>query len=137
MFAKLAHGLLFAAFGSFLGAGLLAILLGLSAADAMGAIAVALALSALINMAGLWLDTANPRLDWNSPVAAMKQNPNSVIQILGAMLLIGGAGYLSFTMDWSKPLFLLLVGLPAFLLFLGLAWLYRPYAEKRLGRLEA
>ena len=137
MFAKLAHGLLFAGLGSFLGAGLLAILLGLSAADALGAIAVALALSALINMAGLWLDTANPRLDWNSPVAAMKQNPNSVIQILASMFLIGGAGYLSFTMDWNKPLFLLLVGLPAFLLFLGLAWLYQPYAEKRLGQLEA
>lgn len=134
--AKFLHGLFFAGFGALVGGLGLGLVLGLGALEALGALFIALSVGSLVNIAGLWLDTLNPRIAWDSPTAALKQNPNAVIVILGAMGLIGGLGALAATLRLSTLGFTLLYGLvPALLAALAL-WLYPAYAERRLARLE-
>ena len=134
--AKLAHGLIFGVFGAVAGVGLLTWALGLGASDATAGLAMALGLSALVNMAGLWLDTANPRLKWDNPMAALKQNPNSVIMILGTMGLIGGAGYLAFSQGLSSWQAAAWFGLVPGVAFAALLAAFPAYAERRLTAME-
>ncbi len=134
--AKFFHGLGFAIFGSLVGALGGGLALGLGLPEILGGLFIALAVSGLVTIAGLWLDTANPRLRWDNPVAAMKQNINAVIIILGDMALIGGLGGLSVLVRLDHLGFLLAYGvLPGLLTGLAL-WAYPRYAEKRLGSLE-
>jgi ABC-2 type transport system permease protein len=136
MLAKFAHAEIFGVFGSVVGVGLIARVLGLDAAGCAAGLLVSLSLSTLLNLGGLWLDTANPRLDWDNPIAAMKQNPNAVIAILGTMGVAAGAGYLAFTTGMRPGAFALWFGvLPAFVTGVLLA-LYPRYAEKRLSAME-
>jgi len=135
--AKLAHGLIFAVLGSFIGVGLITLVLKLGFIDFLSGLAVSLSLSSLLNMGGLWLDTANPRLSWDNPIAAMKQNPNAVIAMLGSMGLMGGAGWLVFRLSMGLGSFALWFGLIPALVFGILLALYPKYAEKRLAVMEA
>jgi ABC-2 type transport system permease protein len=114
----------------------LGLLLGLGLAKSLGALFIGLAVSSLTNVAGLWLDTANPRLNWDSPTAALKQNPNAVISILGSMALIGGLAALAAFLKLSTWAFLGLYGLlPCLLTCLALA-AYPPYAARRIAEME-
>lgn len=88
MLAKLVHAFIWATAGALVGSVAIGIFARLAPLVTVGAAAVALGLSALVNLAGLWLDTAHPRLGWDNPMAALKQNPNSVYVILGSMALI-------------------------------------------------
>jgi ABC-2 type transport system permease protein len=134
--AKFLHGFIFAAFGALVGSLGLGLAMGLGLAKALGALFIGLSLASLVNIGGLWLDTANPRLSWDSPTAALKQNPNAVISILGAMGLIGSLAALAAVLKLSTLAFLVLYGLvPALLAGLALA-AYPRYAAKRLAELE-
>jgi ABC-2 type transport system permease protein len=136
MLAKFAHAAIFGVFGSVVGVVLIGRALGVDAAGLASAIAVSLSLSTLLNLGGLWLDTANPRLDWDNPIAAMKQNPNAVIAILGTMGVAAGVGYLAFVTGMRPGAFVLWFGaVPAFVTGVLLA-LYPRYAEKRLVQME-
>ncbi len=137
MLAKLAHGLLFAVLGSAMGAGLSGYALGLSASDLAAALTVAIGLSFLLNLGGLWLDTANPRIKWDSPMAALKQNPNSVIAILAAMGLAGAGGFAAFALGLSTWVFAFWFGILPLLAFALLLLPYPRYAAKRIAALEA
>lgn len=133
---KFLHGLIFALFGSLVGALGGGLVLHLGLLEMLGAFFIAAALSGLVAIGGLWLDTANPRLKWDSPVTAMKQNPNSVIVILLAMALIGGLGILAASIHLGFLGFILAYGgLPAALAAGALA-AYPRYAEAKLGSLE-
>lgn len=136
MLAKLVHGLAFAAFGSAMGVGLVAYALRLGLGDIAAAFGAALAMGALLNLGGLWLDTANPRLRWDNPIAAMKQNPNAVIAIFGAMGLAGGGSYLAFTTGMSTGAFALWFGLVPAAAFVALLLPYPRYAARRLAAIE-
>ncbi|OHD20201.1 MAG: hypothetical protein A2Y38_03685 [Spirochaetes bacterium GWB1_59_5] len=136
LLAKLGHALIFGVVGSAIGAGLIAFLMKMSALDALIGFAVALSLSSLLNLAGLWLDTANPRLTWDNPIAAMKQNPNSLIAMLGSMGLMGGAGYLAFKFALGTGAFALWFGAVPAVAFAALLAAYPRFAEKRLARME-
>jgi ABC-2 type transport system permease protein len=136
LLAKLAHGLFYALFGSVVGGVGTAIILGLDAVTALLSVFVALSFSALFNLAGLWIDTANPKLSWDNPVAAMKQNPNAVIAILGTMALIGGLGGLSTILPLGVAGFSLVYGGGALVVFASLLAAYVKYAGSRLESLE-
>ncbi len=136
MLAKLCHALIFAVFGSVVGVGLVAFALRLSAIDALASVAAALALSVLLNLAALWLDTANPRLSWDNPIAAMKQNPNSVITILGCMGLLVGAGYAVFKFSMGRGALALWFGALPFAVSAALLGPYLRFAERRVSALE-
>ncbi len=136
LLAKLAHALIFGAAGSAVGVGCLAYLAKLGPADIAIGFLVAFGLSSLLNMGGLWLDTASPRLRWDSPMAALKQNPNSVIAILGSMGLMGLLGYLSFTLGLGRAEVALWMGLAPLALF-GLLYAAFPrFAARRLAAME-
>jgi ABC-2 type transport system permease protein len=136
LLAKLGHALIFGVLGSAIGVGLIAFLMKMRLVDALAGFAVALSLSSLLNLAGLWLDTANPRLTWDNPIAAMKQNPNSLVAMLGSMGLLGGAGYLAFRFALNPGAFALWFGAVPALLFAVLLVPFPKFAEKRLGAME-
>jgi ABC-2 type transport system permease protein len=136
MLAKLAHALGWGLIGAIVGAGGLALVLRLGFLEAAASVLLAFAFSSLANMAGLWIDTANPRLSWDNPVAAMKQNPNSVIVLLGAMAAIGGLGYLATILSLGIAGFTLAYGGGAALAFAGLFATYPRFAQRRFLRLE-
>jgi ABC-2 type transport system permease protein len=134
--AKFLHGFAFSLFGALVGSIGLGLPLGLGLPDMLGATFIALSISALIDIAGLWLDTVHPRLAWDNPTAALKQNTNSVVVILGTMGLLGGLGVLSALLRLDRLGFLLFYGLlPALLAGLAFA-LYPRYAERKLASLE-
>ncbi|MBN2874378.1 MAG: hypothetical protein JXM71_04725, partial [Spirochaetales bacterium] len=136
MLAKLGHALIFGVIGSAIGAGLVALLMRMSIADALTGFVVALSLSSLLNMGGLWLDTANPRLSWDNPIAAMKQNPNAILAMLGSMGLMGGAGWLVFKLSLGTTGFALWFGVVPAIVFGVLLALYPRYADKRMAQME-
>ena len=134
--AKFLHGFLFSIVGAFVGVMLLGVTLDLAAAKVAGALFIALALSGLIDVLGIWLDTAHPRLSWDNPTAAMKQNLNSVIIILGTMSLLGLLGVLAVKLHLGSLANVLVFGLvPAILAAAGLAF-YPRYATKRIMSME-
>jgi ABC-2 type transport system permease protein len=136
MLAKFFHALAFAAFGALVCSVGPAILLGLSVMDTLAAFALALAFSAFACVAGLWLDTAHPRLSWDNPIAALKQNPNATIFILAVMATLGGLGAVCAVWPLGK------VGLYCLFLFgftgltVALAALYPRFARQALAAIE-
>jgi ABC-2 type transport system permease protein len=134
--SKFLHGFVFALFGSLVGGLGLGLALGLGALEILGALFIAIALSSLFTISGLWLDTAMPRLTWDNPTAAMKQNPNSVIVILGVMGVLGALGALAAFIRLGFLGFLLAYGLLPAILAGGALRLYPAFAERRLGALE-
>jgi len=90
----------------------------------------------MINIAGLIVDTINPRLKWETPVAAMKQNINAVIVILAEMVILGVVGYFSITyIKTITELFVFTAIIPIFLSVVMLI-VFMPFAEKRLKKLD-
>lgn len=137
MAAKLVHGLLFALIGALVGPVLIGMVLKLSALRIAGAVFIALSMSALLNLLGLWLDTANPRLSWDNPVAAMKQNPNSMIAVLADMVIVGLVGFLAFKTGMSDTQAVLYLGLLPLVVFALLLLPYPRYAAQRLASIDA
>jgi ABC-2 type transport system permease protein len=136
MLAKFLHGFAFAAFGSLVAAAGGAAVFRLGFAEAAGAALISLAFSSFACAAGLWLDTANPHLSWDAPIAALKQNPNAVIVILAVMALLGALGYASTLLVWGKAAFFALYfGGFAALSAAALA-AYPAFAKRKLEEIE-
>lgn len=113
---------------------LISIILGFPPSVAVGGALPGFLLASLLNLLDLGLDTAFPRLGWTSPVAAMKQNPNTLLGILGGMALIALAclpGFLRGIAGWTAIVGAASLALSA----LGLA-LYLPWAAHRLSRMS-
>ncbi len=134
--AKLLHALVFTSIGTVLGAAAGAAALGLSVAETLAALAMALTYGTAFDLSALWLDTAYPRLVWETPTAALKQNPNAVIAILADMAALGGLGYLATRLSLGLGGITALYAGGAGLIALGLALFFPRYAEKRLGDIE-
>ena len=137
MGAKYAHAELFAVFGAAVGALAGGLALGLTALDMALAFALALVAASAFNLAGLWMDTAWPRLRWDNPIVALKQNPNAVFQILGAMAILGGCGVLAGKLELPRYGYAALFGglFAAAIAVLGAA--YPAFARRRIRRWEA
>lgn len=133
--AKLLHGMAFGLVAAIAGPCLVAFLFPLPFAAALQAGYGAFGISTLLNVAGLALDTAFPRLSWPNPTVAIKQNVNYVVMILGGMALIGGLCVLLFPLV-GLPWLLSLVGTAGLGLSAGLYALYLRWAPGRLSRTE-
>lgn len=136
LMAKLLHGVLFGLAGSLMAVFIGIFLFHLDVLLVLLVLAASSTLSTLFNLAGLYIDTLNPQLAWENPVAAMKQNVNAVVMILLEMLILAVTGVAAFA--WAKTwllLVLILVVLPL-LLFAVLLALYLPLGEQRLKALE-
>lgn len=134
--AKLLHALVFSGAGAAIGAVGLGLAAGLGAIATAGAFAIAIAFSAFVDIMGLWLDTANPRLSWDSPTAALKRNPNAIISILGTMTLIGALGYVSSLLHLDRALFVALYAGGFGLAAAAALAAYTRYARLRISAME-
>ena len=133
--AKLIHAEFFSVFGTVVGIGAGIILFGTRALDAAVAVILSLGFSTAMNMIGLWLDTAWPRLSWDNPIAALKQNPNAVIAILGTMGLLGGMGALTALLKLPRYGYALLYGAVIALPICMWTALYPKFAARRYREL--
>jgi ABC-2 type transport system permease protein len=134
-YAKLIHAQLFSVFGAVIGCAA-GIVIGVGGPDILVAFLLALVFTLAFNTSTLWLDTAFPRLSWDNPIAAMKQNPNAVIAILGAMGSIGGLGAASAFLKLPRYGHALLYG-AVFAIPVVLWVLYFPrFAARRMAKME-
>ncbi len=83
--SKLAHGLLLTTFGSFLIAVLVYYLLKINIIILLLITIISVISSVLFHVIALFIDMARPKLNWDNPIIAMKQNINAVISIFLAM----------------------------------------------------
>jgi ABC-2 type transport system permease protein len=97
---------------------------------------IALAFIAFANIGGLFLDAANPRLSWDTPIAASKQNPNAGIVVVGLMALLALLGFISASLPLGKLGFVLLYGGGFAALATALGILFGRYIEGRLAAME-
>ena len=65
------------------------------------------------------------------------QNPNAVIDVLGAMGLLGGSGWLAFRFSMEPGVFALWFGAAPAAAFVVLLAPYPKFAERRLANMEA
>lgn len=94
------------------------------------AILLSLVVSILLVFLEMFIDTVNPKLNWENPMAAFKQNVNSVICIFGTMAFAALFVGLGFLLPKNMIGFAILL-----VVFTGLAaptgYFYFKYAKKR------
>ncbi|HRS65638.1 MAG TPA: hypothetical protein P5519_07090, partial [Spirochaetia bacterium] len=134
--AKLIHGCIFGFLGIAMSVLLGVFLFKMRVSELLLAMVIGFSIAVMLNIAGLIVDTINPRLKWETPVAAMKQNINAVIVILAEMVILGVVGYFSITyIKTITELFVFTAIIPIFLSVVMLI-VFMPFAEKRLKKLD-
>ncbi len=135
--AKILHAEFFSVASCFVGVAVMRLFLPITTTDILIGLALALVASFALNMGGLWLDVAFPRLKWNNPIAALKQNPNVVIWLFAGAALLFGLGYLCFVL--KLPRYGYALGLAAVFAIADLAlWVaFDRWSAIRYERLEA
>ena len=136
MQAKLAHTMIFAGIGSLIGVGGITLLFSLKHSAAVTALVISLSLALFCNLLALILDTAHPKLHWDTPAAAVKHNLNTIIMLFSDLLLFSiaviTATLTSIPQKFYLPCF---AGIP--LLASGIiAHLFWPYAEWKINGIE-
>jgi ABC-2 type transport system permease protein len=92
-------------------------------------------LAALLNILGLFLDFAFPRLTWANPTAAMKQNPNTMVAVLGGMGLV--IGFCVLAGIFNQYTFIVpAIGVTSLVATVALAFSLGPFAQSRLEAIE-
>ena len=136
MQAKLAHAMLFAGSGSIIGVGGAALLFSLKPSAATTALVIALSLALFCNLLALMLDTAHPKLHWDTPAAAVKHNLNNIIIFFTDILLLSitvtAATLTSMPQKYYLPCF---AGIPLFASSI-IAHFFWPYAEQKMNGIE-
>lgn len=136
MQAKLAHAMLFAAIGTLIGVGLSAVFFSLTFSVCAQALIIALSLALFFNLLALLLDTIHPKLQWDSPAAAVKHNLNAFIMMFSDLLLLSvtlvAALFISLPQQYYLVCFAALP-LIASALIAHFLW---PLAEKKIHTLE-
>ncbi|MBR1639896.1 MAG: hypothetical protein IJ688_10970 [Treponema sp.] len=92
---------------------------------------LAVSTSILLIFLDLILDAANPKLNWENPAAAFKQNLNSLIAMLFSFLILGIFAGLAFLLP-KKELSMLVMSLFFIIIAAPLGSLYFRYGVKRL-----
>lgn len=136
MQAKLAHAMLFALLGTMIGTGGISLVFSLNFADFLIAVLIALSLALFCNLLALILDTLHPKLRWDSPAAAIKQNLNTLIMLFTDLFLVSLAALTVALTDMPRQIYTLVFsGIP--LLVSGvIAYFFWPYAERKIQSFE-
>jgi len=136
MQAKLIHAMLFAGIGSLIGVIGIAHLFSLNRMDTAFAFIIALSLALLCNLLALILDTVRPKLYWDTPAAAIKQNLNTTIMLFTDIILITVTVVTVTLTALPQWLYILcFAGLP-FVISGILAHFFWPYAERKIQSIE-
>ena len=137
MYAKLAHAMIFALFAIVIGVSFAGFIFKFGLIHIVLSSLVALCFSALVNLVSLFLDTAHPKLHWDNPVAAMKQNTNVLFIMFFNMIILALSAVVVF-FSMNSYLWLILIyfcGIPAAVI----AVLNKPYgiyAENKIASIE-
>ena len=134
--AKLCHGLIYGSAAIALGTIPLIIIFKLTPARALLSLLLAAAFIWLTNIAGLYLDTARPRLKWDNPTAAFKQNMNALAAVLAGMGLLAAIGIAAYFIKINISGIILGLLLPMAAGSAVLTWKYPGFAGRRLAGLE-
>lgn len=137
MYAKFIHAMMFSVFAIFVGVGIISYIFKFTVLNIIFASLVAISFSGLLNLIALFLDTANPKLHWENPVAAMKQNSNVLFITFFNFIIFGLSGgilYLSVN-AYTWVLLVYFIFIPS-ALFSILIKPYGVYAEKKLSSIE-
>ncbi len=137
MYAKLVHAMLFVLVAMLFIIGFSAYVFHYGFLQILFACLVALPFSANLNLLGLFLDTARPKLHWDNPVAAMKQNTNVMIDMFSNLVILGLTGLVVFfaVNSYWWVLFIYFVFIPSSI-FAILIKPYGIYAERKIRELE-
>lgn len=135
--AKFLHAEVFSIIGSLIGAPAAGIFLSIGAGDIAVGFALSLAVSVCMNLGGLWLDAAMPRLKWNNPVAALKQNPNVVVGLFAGVGVLVGLGYLCSILQLPRYGYAVAIGGLAVAAGAAMGVAFDHWAVARYRRLEA
>lgn len=135
--AKFLHAELFSIIGSLIGALAAGIFLSIGADDIAIGFALSLIVSVCMNLGGLWLDAAMPRLKWNNPIAALKQNPNVVVGLFAGMGVLVGIGYLCSIIQLSRYGYAVAIGGIAVAAGIAMGVAFDHWAVARYRSLEA
>ena len=137
MYAKLAHAMIFAVLAVVIGVGFSAFVFKFGILHIIFSSLIALSFSAFMNLVSLFLDTAHPKLHWDNPIAAMKQNTNVIFIMLFNMIILAASAFVIF-LTMNSYMWILLIyfcGIPA-ALFAVLIKPYGIYAEKKIASIE-
>lgn len=136
MQAKLAHVMLVAGIGAGIGVGGIAFLFSLLPVTAAAALVIALSLALFCNLCALMLDTARPKLHWDTPTAAVKHNLNTVVMFFFDILFLSATVTAAILTSLPQQTYLLwFAGIP--LLASGIiAHFFWPFAEQKINKIE-
>ena len=136
MQAKLAHTMLFAVIGAMIGTGGIGVLFSLKLSAIGGALVIALSLALFCNLLALILDTAHPKLHWDTPAAAVKHNLNTIIMLLSDLLLLSITIAAALLTSLPQGYYLLcFAGIPLLASAITAHFFWR-YAEQQINRIE-
>lgn len=136
MQAKLAHTMLFAVIGAMIGTGGIGLLFSLKLSAIGGALVIALSLALFCNLLALILDTAHPKLHWDTPAAAVKHNLNTIIMLLSDLLLLSITIAAALLTSLPQGYYLLcFAGIPLLASAITAHFFWR-YAEQQINRIE-
>lgn len=137
MYAKFIHAMIFVIVATVICVGFTAYLFKFTVVQIILSVLVALAISALLNLIALLLDTVRPKLHWDNPIAAMKQNGNVAFVMLFNFIIMGLSALLLY-FAWNAAAWLLAVYfiLIPTAIFSVLIKPYGMYAERKLNELE-
>lgn len=134
--AKLLHSLLIGVAGIIVGTLPVIIILRLSLLKIILSLGMAVGYVWLLNIGGLYLDTAVPKLKWDSPVAASKQNLNGIAAVLGTMGVLALIGAAIYFLKINIYGYFFLITLPLLTAAGFLTWKYPAFAVKRMMKIE-
>ena len=128
--------MLFAGIGSLIGVGGITFLFSLTPLTAAAAFIIALSLTLFCNLLALMLDTAHPKLYWDTPTAAVKHNLNNVIMLFSDLLLLSIIVTTAVLISMPQKLYLLcFAGIPLLISSI-IAHFFWPYAERKINEIE-
>jgi ABC-2 type transport system permease protein len=136
MRAKLAHGAIFSVLGVLFGAVGLGTFLGCEPLPLLAGIGAALAYALFHDALMLYVDALMPKLNWENPIAAVKQNVNAVIGIFVTFGLIGGSIALKLAAGLESHLLLALIGGACAISFVALLAYLPRFSRARFAAIE-
>ena len=96
---------------------------------------VSCAISTFLIIIDMLFDTINPKLNWETPTGAMKQNMNAMFAMLvsfGAIAIFATLGIVCGLFIKPNPIFIILIGILFLIIAAPVGSAYKKYAEKKI-----
>ena len=133
--AKLLHGYIFDIIASVI-VSVIYLFLNFSISNALIILIVSVIASSPFIILGLLIELKYPKLNWDNPQKAVKQNMNTVIIMFGDMGFIAALCFIALTyIESSLAAYSFIISVSLILSLIFINWLFK-YAEKRFYEIE-